>query len=59
MSMTDPEILIRLPLSKLNIVMSALGERPLKEVVEVWALLKQQGEAQAAPPETAPVVVAP
>ena len=57
--MNDPEIIIRLPLSKLNVIMAALGERPLKEVVEVWALLRQQGEAQTASQATPEVPVAP
>lgn len=42
--MTD--ITIKLPADKWNIVMTALGEMPLKSVVDVWAEIKGQADAQ-------------
>lgn len=47
MNMNDTKITLSdLSVNDVNLIMAGLGKLPLEAVVELWARLKQQGEAQ-------------
>ena len=48
--MNEPKITLSdLSVNDVNLIMAGLGKLPLEAVVELWARLKQQGEAQLKP----------
>lgn len=44
--MNEPRITFELSLAEANLVLTALGELPLKVSGELWSKLKQAGDAQ-------------
>lgn len=51
----EPEITLKLSVSAVNVIIYAMGKRPLEEVAAVWLEVKKQSEEQLQEPQDVPV----